>query len=174
MAGTDEMVVALYAELHRIAERHAKRERCHERRDHTLGPTALINEAYIKLITQRNQNWQNDGHLKAIASTMMRRVLVDYARKRASRMPESGIQKVSLDDCLNTADEQPRAFLALDDALTRLEQVKPKHCQVVELEYFGGYRRNEIAAIVGLSPRQVYNYLTFAMAWLRAELSDQK
>ena len=161
-----ELIPVIYRELHRLAARHLRRER----RDHTLQATALVNEAYIRLIGQRNTNWQNRAHFFAVASNLMRRILVDYARRQL-RAKRGGWQaKLSLDEVALLSPDRSDKMLVLDESLTRLEKLDARQGRIVELRYFGGLTVEEAAGLLGVSPTTVRREWTSAKAWLYGEL----
>jgi RNA polymerase sigma-70 factor, ECF subfamily len=160
-----ELIPVIYRELHSLAARHLR----HERPDHTLQPTALVNEAYIKLVAQRN-DWHNRAHFFAVASNLMRRILVDYARRNLRAKRGGGNAKLSLDKVLLVAPDRPDRMLALDESLTRLEKLDARQARIIELRYFGGLTVDEVAQILDLSPTSVRREWTSAKAWLYGEL----
>lgn len=163
----DALLPIVYAELRRQAARHLRRERV----NHTLQPTALVNEAFMRLIDQRNQRWQNRAHFFGIASQAMRRILVDHARGQA-RLKRGGPKaQVTLDEGMLSADAAPVDVLDLDEALTRLEQIDERQARVVELRFFGALSVEETAEVMKLSPATVKREWSMAKAWLYAELS---
>jgi RNA polymerase sigma factor (TIGR02999 family) len=163
-----ELIPLVYRELHRLAASHLRRER----RDHTLQATALVHEAYIKLIAQGNADWQNRAHFFAVASNLMRRILVDYAR-RELRAKRGGRQaKLSLDEVVLLSPERPDQVLALDECLRRLEKLDARQSRIVELRYFGGLTVDEAAEVLGVSPTTVRREWTSAKAYLYGELKQ--
>ena len=164
-----KLIPLVYKELHRVAENRLRLERP----DHTLQPTALVHEAYLKLVAQRDANWQSRAHFFAVASQLMRRILVDYARgqlraKRGgkqTRLPLEKIFVISKGRC----DE----LLALDEALERLGKLDARQSRVVELRFFGGLSVEETAKILGVSPKTVKREWSFAKAWLYGELKER-
>jgi len=163
-----ELIPLVYRELHRLAASHLRRER----RDHTLQATALVHEAYIKLIAQGNADWQNRVHFFAVASNLMRRILVDYARRQL-RAKRGGRQtKLSLDEVVLLSPECPDKMLALDESLTRLEKLDARQSRIVELRYFGGLTVDEAAEVLGVSPTTVRREWTSAKAYLYGELKE--
>jgi RNA polymerase sigma factor (TIGR02999 family) len=163
-----EMLTPLvYRELKKLAESYLRRERV----GHTLQPTALAHEAYIKLIDQRNVRWRNRAHFYGIAAQAMRRILVDHARARLTEKRGSGGAVVSLDEAIDVSDERAGQLLALDDALERLAELDPQNSRVVELRYFGGMTLEETAEILGVSRATVIREWRAAKAWLYGELS---
>jgi RNA polymerase sigma factor (TIGR02999 family) len=163
-----ELVPVIYRELHRLAVGHLRRER----RDHTLQATALVNEAYIRLIRQHNTHWQNRAHFFAVASNLMRRILVDYARRQLRAKRGARQTKLSLDDVAILSPDQPDKMLALDECLTKLEKLDRRQSRIVELRYFGGLTVDEAAEVLGLSPTTVRREWTSAKAYLYGELTQ--
>jgi RNA polymerase sigma-70 factor, ECF subfamily len=163
----DKLYPLVYDELHRMANRYMKRER----RDHTLQTTALINEAYVRLVEQKNVHWENRAHFFAISAQIMRRILIDHARRHAYAKRGGGAQKVSLDETAIVASDPASDMLLLDEALTRLAEMDPRRGQVVELRYFGGLNNEEIAGVLKISENTVTRDWNMARAWLYQELS---
>jgi RNA polymerase sigma factor (TIGR02999 family) len=163
----DKLYPLVYDELRRIARRYMSRER----KGHTLQTTALINEAYLRLVEQRNVRWANRAHFFAIAAQIMRRILIDYARRYEYAKRGAGAQRVSLDEVAVVAKERARELLLLDEALNRLAVVDPRRGRVVELRFFGGLENEEIAAVLKISPNTVTRDWNMARAWLYKELS---
>ena len=164
-----ELIPVIYQELHRLAVGHLRRERP----DHTLQPTALVHKGYIKLVAQRNADWQSRVHFFAVASKLMRRILIDYARRHL-RVKRGGRQaKLSLDEVLLVSPDRPDKVLALDESLTRLEKLDARQGRIVELRYFGGLTVEEAAEILGVSPTTVRREWTSAKAWLYGELKER-
>jgi RNA polymerase sigma-70 factor, ECF subfamily len=163
-----ELIPVIYQELHRLAARHLR----HERPDHTLQPTALVNEAYIKLVAQKN-DWENRAHFFAVASSLMRRILVDYARRNLRAKRGGANVKMSLDEVFLVAPHRADRMLALDESLTRLEKMDRRQARIIELRYFGGLTVDEVAKILDLSPTTVRREWTSAKAWLFGELKQQ-
>jgi RNA polymerase sigma-70 factor, ECF subfamily len=162
----EQLVPVVHAELHRIA----RRQMGHERVGHTLQPTALVNEAYLKLIDIRHVQWQDRAHFFAMSSRLMRRVLVDCARARGYQKRGAGAQKVTLDED-RVGGAQPVAdIVALDEALEALATIDPRKSQVVEMRYFGGLSLEETAGALGVSIRTVKRDWTMAKLWLRREI----
>jgi len=163
----DDLTPLVYLELKKLAENNLRRERA----GHTLQPTALAHEAYIKLINQQNVRWQNRAHFFAVASQAMRRILVDHARARLAGKRGSGGAIVSLDEGVDVSDQRADQLLALDDALKRLAELDPKKGRVVELKYFGGMTLEEMAEVLGVSRAKVIREWRMAKAWLYGELN---
>jgi RNA polymerase sigma-70 factor, ECF subfamily len=149
-SAASKLLPLVYNELHGLARSYMKRERT----DHTLQPTALINEAYLRL-AGHNVDWQSRQHFIGVAANVMRRLLVDHARAHNAQMREGALHRVEMDDGLMLSDERSREVLALHDSLDELERVNPRQAKVVELRYFGGFSVEEIGEILGMSPRSV-------------------
>ncbi|MEP6819911.1 MAG: sigma-70 family RNA polymerase sigma factor [bacterium] len=162
----DKLLPLVEDELHHLAHRYMS----HERGNHTLQTTALVNEAYLKLIDQK-VHWQNRAHFFGIAAQIMRRILIDHARKHLGA-ERGGGKTVSLDDVAVVGDERAAELVALDDALTNLAKVDERKSRVVELRYFGGLSVEEIAEVLGLSPDTITRDWRRAKAFLRRELSQ--
>ena len=160
---TDQLLTVVYSELHRLARRSMNRER----RDHTLQATALVNEAYMRLVAQRDVDWQSRVHFLAIAAQCMRRILVDHARTRRSQKRGGDARRVALDDDLVVTEDRWTALTHLDDALTELGQVDERKARIVELRFFAGLSIEETAAALHVSPGTVMREWTFTKAWLR-------
>jgi len=164
----DALLPLVYTELHRQASRYLRRERS----DHTLQTTALIHEAYMKLVDQREVNWQNRTHFFGIAAQMMRRILVDYARQR-HRAKRGGIaEDLPLEEAaLVVSEERSVDLVALDEALTRLAEFDERQARIVELRYFSGLTIEETAEVLRISPATVKSDWNVAKAWLRHEIT---
>lgn len=160
------LVELLAGELRALAARHLARERP----GHTLQPTALVSEAYLALVEQRKQGWESRGHFLALASTAMRRVLLEHARARLAGKRGGGAQRVTLFDVPSAGDETPEALVALEAALVRFERIDPEGARIVELKWFAGLENEETAAVLGVSTRTVERGWRAARAWLRAEV----
>jgi RNA polymerase sigma-70 factor (ECF subfamily) len=165
-AAFERLIPLVHAELRRIARRHMG----HERNGHTLQPTALVNEAYLKLIDAQHVQWQDRAHFFAMSSRLMRRVLVDAARARGYQKRGGGAHQVTLDERRVGAKEQAADVVALDDALTALAAIDERKSQVVEMRYFGGLSIEETAEALGVSVRTVKRDWTMAKLWLLREL----
>lgn len=162
----DRLIPLVTEELHRLAQRHLRRESM----DHTLQPTALVNECYLRLIDRKRVNWQNRAHFFAFAARTMRRILVDHARARRSAKRGSGVRAVPLDESLSIADVPDVEIIALDDALKILAQLDPRQSQLVELRFFAGLSIRETAEVLGIGEATVSRDWASARAWLRREL----
>jgi len=165
----ENLMPLVYDELRRQAARFLRKERP----GHTLQTTALIHEAYIKLVGQEHVDWQNRSHFFAIASQAMRRILVDHARTRHREKRGGAAENLPLDDAFNIGIPQKSVDLvALDEALQRLETLDPRQAKIVELRYFSGLTNDETADILGVSNATVRNDWTMAKAWLHSELTS--
>jgi RNA polymerase sigma-70 factor, ECF subfamily len=162
------LIPLVYEELRHVAARYMRRERP----DHTLQPTALVHEAYLKLIEQRKVSWESRAHFYCVAARLMRRILIDHARE-VRALKRGGGQKVTLEDCLVCSMERPGELLAIDEALSCLAERDPRQSRVVELRFFGGCSEEEIAKILEVSVRTVKRDWRVARAWLFAELSKK-
>ena len=162
----DRLVPQIHQELRKLAASYLRKERP----DHTLQPTALVNEAFLKLIDQRAVRWQNRAHFFGIAAQAMRRILVDHARAHAAGKRGDGAQKIPLDDAATVGATVDVDLLALDEALTRLAAIDPQQSRVVELRFFGGLTMEETAEVMRISPATVGREWRMAKAWLFAEI----
>ena len=161
------MMPLVYGELHRMARRFMARQNP----GHTLQPTALINEAFIKLVGNENKEWKNRAHFFGVAAQAMRHILVDYARSRNYAKRGAGAQRVELDQAVAVTDEASGDIVALDDALNELSKVDRRKSQVVELRYFGGLTVEETAEVLKVSTITVIRDWSLAKAWLYRELA---
>jgi RNA polymerase sigma factor (TIGR02999 family) len=169
-AALDQLLPLVYNELRGIADRYLRRERA----EHTLQATALVHEAYLRLVDQKNVEWQNRAHFFGVAAQMMRRILVDHARAHQTAKRGSGGIKVSLDDVLEISDEQIESMIALDDALKSLEQIDPQKSRIVELRFFGGLSIEETAEALGIGTATVIRQWRMAKAWLYKEVTGDE
>jgi RNA polymerase sigma factor (TIGR02999 family) len=164
----DDLMPFVYADLRRLAGGYMRREAA----DHALQPTALVHEAYVRLIDQRQVKWRNRAHFFGVAAGMMRRILVDNARRRRAEKRGGEWERVTLADVEAAANGQAEIdVLALHEALERLAAFDPQQERIVELRYFGGLTIDETAEVVGISPATVVREWTIAKAWLRTDLS---
>ncbi|HYO64060.1 MAG TPA: sigma-70 family RNA polymerase sigma factor [Pyrinomonadaceae bacterium] len=163
----EELLPLVYNELRQLAERYLRRERS----DHTLQATALVHEAYLKLIDQRNVRWQNRAHFFGVAAQAMRRILVDHARGHMAAKRGSGGVKLSLDEGLMVSDEKADELVALDDALNRLAEIDPQKSRIVELRFFGGLSIEETAEVLGIGTATVTRQWRLARAWLYGQVA---
>jgi RNA polymerase sigma-70 factor (ECF subfamily) len=162
----DELIPLVYAELHRVAQNYLRRER----RGHTLQSSALVHEAFLRLVDQR-VTWRNRAHFFGIAAQLMRRILVDYARSRGNEKHGGDQLHLELDDALDAAAARDADLVSLDDALTDLAAIDPQQSRIIELRYFGGLTIEETAEALGVSDTTVEREWRLARAWLRRELS---
>ena len=165
-AALEQLMPMIHQELRRLAARHLVRERA----GHTLEVTALVNEAYLRLIDQKRMRWQNKAHFLAIAAQMMRRILVDYARTRHYAKRGGGTPNISLDEVAVLSRERSEELVALNDALARFSELDPRKARVVELKFFGGLSVAETAEVLQISPNTVLRDWRTAKAWLYREL----
>jgi RNA polymerase sigma factor (TIGR02999 family) len=161
----DALLPLVYAELRRLAAHYLK----NERQGHTLQPTALVHEAFLRLVDQ-NVQWQNRAHFFAMAANLMRRILVDYARTVQAEKRGGAAEKISLEEAFVFAREKPAEMIALDEALKKLAEIDPRRCQVVELKFFGGLNNEEIAEVLGIHSNTVLRDWNLARAWLRTQI----
>ena len=166
----DELLPMVYRELHKIAHRYLNKERG----EHTLQTTALVHEAYIKLIDQTRVQWQNRAHFFGIAAQAMRRILVDNARQRLAGKRGSGAEKISIEDNqIDISDEKASNLIELDFALKKLAELDPNKSRLVELRYFGGLSLEETAEVMGVSRPTVIRQWRLAKAWLYKEIAGE-
>ena len=163
----DRLLPLVHDELHRIAAGYMRRERA----DHTLQPTALVNEAYLRLVDQRDVEWRDRAHFLGVAAQLMRMILVDHARARRAAKRAGGAERVPLDETVLVGGERDVDLLALDEALGRLAALDPRLCRVVELRYFGGLTTREAAEVLAISTATVEREWATARGWLRRELT---
>lgn len=157
----------VYGELRRLAKAYLRRERS----DHTLQSTALVNEAFLRLVNQRNVQWKNRAHFFGIAAQLIRRILVDHARAHQAGKRGAGAFKLSLDEAIGVAEKQDLDLVALDDALQRLCEFDPQQSRIVELRFFAGLSIEETSEVLGISPATVKREWSTARAWLYRDLS---
>jgi RNA polymerase sigma factor (TIGR02999 family) len=168
-AALERLAPLVESELRLLAHRFMRRERP----GHTLQTTALVNEAYLRLVGQREPRWQNRAHFFGIAARMMRRILIDHARKVAYAKRGGGAPRISLDEACIVSAERAAELVALDDALLALASVDERKCRVVELRYFAGLSVEESAEVLGVHPDTVTREWRRAKAFLRRELERQ-
>jgi len=161
-----KLIPLVYDELHRLARRHMRRERT----DHTLQATALVNEAYLKLVEQRSVHWQSRAHFFAIAAQTMRRILIDHARGHVREKRGGGQKMLALDEALVFSPEQSLEYLRLDQSLHRLAERDPRQSKIVELRFFAGLTVEETAEVLQVSPKTVKRDWSIAKAWLHGDL----
>lgn len=163
----EKLTPLVYAELRRLANRYLRRERP----DHTLQSTALVHEAYIRLIDDKTVQWQNRAHFFAVSAQLIRHILIDHARSRQAQKRGSAAIKLSLDEAIATPGQNDLDLVALDDALNTLAKIDPEQSRIVELRFFAGLSIEETAEVVGVSPATVKREWTTAKAWLAREIS---
>ncbi|MEO8433716.1 MAG: sigma-70 family RNA polymerase sigma factor [Pyrinomonadaceae bacterium] len=168
-AALDRLLPLVDRELHRLAHHYMRRENP----GHTLQTTALVNEAYLKLIDQKNVHWKNRAHFFALAAQLMRRILVDHARRRQYAKRGGGAHKVSLDDAMLVSPKRGGDLIALDEALDRLAAIDPRKGKIVELRFFGGLSVDETAEALQISSVTVMREWSMAKAWLYNSLSNE-
>jgi RNA polymerase sigma factor (TIGR02999 family) len=161
-----KLIPLIEDELRRLAARYMRREK----RDHTLQTTALVNEAYCRLIDQKRVRWQNRAHFLGIAASLMRRILLDHAKRRLSAKHGGKMLRITLDEKTLAADEQATDLLTLDEALTDLATFDPVKSRIVEMKFFGGLTTEEIANIEKVSTRTIEREWRKAKAWLHAAM----
>ena len=163
----EQLTPVIYSELHRIAKRYMNRERD----GHTLQTTALVNEAYLRLIDWKTAKWENRAHFFGVSAQLMRRILVDFARKRP-KLNDAAVRHVSLEEALTISTEKDADLVALDDALTELAKFDERKAKIVELKFFGGLSVEETAEVLKISGVTVMREWQKAKAWLYRELSN--
>jgi RNA polymerase sigma factor (TIGR02999 family) len=161
-----KLMPLVYDELRRLAHRYLRRERP----GHTLQTTAVVNEAYLRLVDQQGANWQNRAHFFAASAQAMRHILVDHARQKHAKKRGGEAHTLALDEAMVASTERAAELIALDDALQGLAALHPRRCRVVELRYFGGLNNREMAEVLGVSEVTVERDWRFARAWLFREL----
>lgn len=166
----DRLVPLVYREMRRLAGYYMRRQRA----DHTLQTSALINEAYLRLIDHKNMRWENRAHFYAVAAQAMRRILVDHARSRGYQKRGGGALKVSFDEAAIGAEERAAELIALDDALKDLAAMDPRKSQIVELRYFGGLSVDETAEVIGVSAVTIMREWRSAKGWLLRAISKRE
>ena len=166
----EELMPLVYGELRRLAQSYLRRERS----DHTLQATALVHEAYLRLVEQNDVQWNNRGHFFAITAQAMRRILVDHARGHQAAKRGGEEEKIPIEDAFALSNDRPDAFLALDESLRRLAEVDSRQEQIVELRVFAGMSVDEIAGVLKISTATVKRDWTMAKAWLALELGNRK
>ena len=162
----DELLPLVYAELRRLASSYLRRER----QDHTLQPTALVHEAYLRMIDQTQAHWQNRAHFFGVAAQMMRRILIDHARAQQADKRGGEFQKLSLDENIDVSGARADELVALDEALERLAELDAQKSRIVELRFFGGLSVEETAEVLGVSAPTVKRQWRMAKAWLYGQV----
>jgi RNA polymerase sigma factor (TIGR02999 family) len=162
-----KLLPLVYNDLRRLAAARLRRER----RSHTLQPTALVHEVFLRLVGGHNVDWRNRAHFFAVAAGIIRHILVDHARDSKSLKRGGSLQRVELDEAFQYAEERSSELVALDEALDRLAEFSPRQSQMVEMRFFGGLNEEEIASVQGISARTVKRDWRIARAWLHTHLS---
>lgn len=165
----DDLIPLVYDELHKVAAQYLRRQRP----DHTLQPTALVNEAYLKLIDISDVNWQDRAHFFAVASQTMRHILVDHARSLGREKRGGNFQKLSLDEAISSSQEKEVDLLILNDALENLAEIDEQQSKIVELRFFGGLTVEETAVVLKISPATVKREWRIAKAWLFGRIKNE-
>jgi RNA polymerase sigma factor (TIGR02999 family) len=166
----NQLVPLVYRELRQMAGAYLR----HERPNHTLQPTALVNEAYLKLVDQKSFPWKNRSHFFGVAAQLMRHILVDYARSYRAEKRGGGAGNLSLDEAMIASPENARDVLLLDETLSRLSAVDPQLVSVVEMRVFGGLSIQETSVALGISPATVKRNWNMAKAWLTQEMGKKR
>ena len=169
-AALDQLLPLVYGELRRLARSYLRRERP----DHTLQATALVHEAFLRLVDQHSVSWQNRAHFFGIASQMMRRILVNHALARRAAKRGGFAEKLSIDEAMGLEDRREVDLIELDDALKELETLDPRQTRIVELRFFGGLSVEETAEVLDLSPATVKREWSTAKLWLRRRLDKSR
>lgn len=164
----DQLLPLVYDELRRLANHYLARERP----DHTLQPTALVHEAYLRLVETKHRDFRSRAYFFGVASKLMRRVLVDHARKHRAEKRGGGFTKISLDEAIDLPDRQELDLVALDDALDTLAAIDPRQSRMVELKFFGGLSVDEMAEVLGVSAATIKRDWTWARTWLYREIKQ--
>jgi RNA polymerase sigma factor (TIGR02999 family) len=168
-AAVDALLPLIYDELRSLAANYLRRERP----DHTLQPTALVHEAYLRLVDQTRVTWQNRAHFFGVAAQMMRRILVDHARAHGAGKRGADFRKLSLDENIDKAVERGAELVALDEALRALAEIDQRKSRIIELRYFGGLSVEETAEVLGVSPDTVKRQWRMAKAWLYGRMKNE-
>ena len=166
-AALDELMPVVYDELRRLAKNHLRKERP----DHTLQTTALVHEAYLRLVDQKSVNWQNRAQFFGIAAQMMRRILINHAKERQAKKRQGYATKVSLDEAVSFFEKREVDLMVLDEALNDLAALDPQQTRIVELRFFGGLTIDEVSAVLGISPATTKREWDSAKLWLRRQLN---
>ena len=168
-ASADELLALVYDELRRIAARYLRKERS----GHTLQPTALVHEAYMKLIDISDINWQDRAHFFAVSANVMRHILVDHARAKLAEKRGGDAERIALEDAISLSNEPNVDLLAVDEALKELAEFDEQQSRIIELRFFGGLTIEETAHVVGISPATVKREWAMAKAWLHRKLKSE-
>ena len=166
----DRLIPLVYEELHRLAHQYMSKERP----DHTMQTSALVNEAFVKLVDQRDGHWKNRAHFFGIAAQLMRRILVDYARRRHSKKCGENPQRVELEEVMIVSAERTAEVIALDEALKELAEIDPRKSQIIELRFFAGLTIEETAEVLAVSPGTIMRDWTLTKAWLLRAMTNSQ
>lgn len=169
-AALDQLMPVVYDELRRLAQKYLSRERS----DHTLQTTALVHEAYLRLVDQKTVNWENRAQFFGIAAQMMRRILINHAKERQAKKRRGYTTRVSLDDAVDFFEQSEVDLVALDEALNELAALDPSQAHIVELRFFGGLTIEEVSEVAGISPATTKREWESAKLWLRRQLSSER
>jgi RNA polymerase sigma factor (TIGR02999 family) len=169
-AALDRLLPMIQSELHDIARGHLR----HERADHSLEPSALVNELYLRLVDQERVSWRDRAHFFGVSAQIMRRILVDHARRKQSAKRGGELTRITLSDALGMPESDKVDLVFLDDVLTRLGEIFPQQCRVVELRFFAGLTVEETAEALGISTATVSREWTMAKAWLRRAMTEDR
>jgi RNA polymerase sigma factor (TIGR02999 family) len=169
-AALEQLVPLVSSELRRLAKRYMAKERS----GHTLQTSALINEAYLRLVNHGNVEWKDRAHFFAVAATIMRHVLIDHARKYRYEKRGAGAQKIELNDSAILGQQRAKELIALDDALSDLAAFDSRKSQIVELRFFGGLRLEEVGEVMSISPATVKRELQAAKVWLKQMMTERE
>ncbi len=164
-----KLMPLVYDELRRLAHRYMAQERS----DHTLQTTALVHEAYLRLVGQKDVQWQNRAHFFAVSAQLMRRILVDHAREIAADKRGGAMQRITLENLYTSNEKKATDLLELDEALTKLAEIEERKAQVVEMNFFGGLNQKEIAEVLQVTEKTVQRDWQFAKLWLYRELKQK-
>jgi RNA polymerase sigma factor (TIGR02999 family) len=168
-AALDQLIPLVYTELRQLARHYMRRERL----GHTIQTTALIHEAYLRLVDQNQVRWENRAHFLGIAARLMRQILIEHARRRTRAKRGGGVGTISLDEAAIVSQARATELLTLDDALERLAAIDPRKSRVVELRFFGGLSTKEAAEVLNVAPNTVLRDWRMAKAWLHREISHE-
>lgn len=169
-AAFDRLVPLIYEELHRMAQAFLR----HERANHTLQPTALVHELYMRIVDQDRSSWADRAHFMSVAAKMMRRILVDHARRHLAEKRGAGKAALPIEEALDQPAPASSVLIAIDAALTRFAEIDPERCHIVELRYFGGLDLAAIAELLGVSRTTVKRHWSVARMWLHREIEDNQ
>lgn len=167
-SGTDRLMEIVYHDFRHLARKYL----ADETHSNTLQPTAIVHEAFIKLVDQREVDWRGKSHFFAVGATAMRQIIVDHARSRSAHKRGGGRRRITLDDPLTISPRRDEDVLAIDEALAKLSEIDPQRAKIVEFRFFGGMTTEEVAEALGLSKRTVMRQWASTRSWLRRELAE--